>query len=233
MDDISLVKAAAAAEEGAAMNGSAAPDAATAAAAADAAAAAPGAAVPQRRRRWGCGCFSIGAAGSGDDSGTYDEAEAFRTLGAVMLAERAAALAAAAASPGRAARAKAFAIAAVRKLSSYTSFLPMVLIAALPDLRVAALAAACAAAGNFLLSVELRALGVYRVREKDGAGGRVVTRRRRRRRGSDEGGESAAPCWPLLCASPQAAKPQHLFPPCRRHCYHTYTTTTTGLAQGV
>jgi len=43
-------------------------------------------------------------------------------------------------------------VAAVHTFSSYASFAPMILVSVIPDIRLAALVAACVAVGNFLLS---------------------------------------------------------------------------------
>lgn len=53
--------------------------------------------------------------------------------------------------------------AAALKLSSYTSFAPMIVIGAVPDVRLAAVIAGAVAAFNLLASGGLRLVGVYKI----------------------------------------------------------------------
>jgi hypothetical protein len=51
----------------------------------------------------------------------------------------------------------------LQKAGSYASFSPMILVAVIPDIRVAALVAACVAVFNFLVATALRWRGVLKV----------------------------------------------------------------------
>lgn len=97
------------------------------------------------------------------DINVDDDEAAIRELAAASLAQAAANPDASAAAATMTARVKRAALWAVRKASTYVSFLPMILVAALPDLRLAAAIACGVAVANFAASSLLRWARVYRV----------------------------------------------------------------------